>query len=211
MNATAEQPGAEHREAIKELLLPAAEAIRMRTHGSVVAAVLIPLYFDEDGELTAVFTKRHAELRRHAGEISFPGGRRDTGEDLRQTALREAEEEIGLPREGVELAGALAPASTFVTNYSVYPFVGLIEPGNEYAISPREVEEIVEFRLNDLAAAHERKRLIRLGVPMKTDAYELEDQLIWGATARIVTDLLKRLSPLLETNPVEEEADDPEE
>ena len=91
--------------------------------------MLVPLYLD-DGELHAVFTSRREDLRRHAGEISFPGGRYDEGEpDLRATALREADEEIGLPAEAVEILGALQPTPTIATGYAVYPFVGLIEPG----------------------------------------------------------------------------------
>src|SRR5512143_3041356 len=106
--------------------------------GSVEAAVLVPL-FVKDGELHAVFTRRRDDLRRHAGEISFPGGRRDHPEEpLPDTALR-AEEEIGLPREAVELLGTLSPVQTFVTGYLVYPHVGAIEPGHAWVPSPGEV------------------------------------------------------------------------
>ena len=96
----------------------------MDAPGNTNAAVLVPLYL-RDGELVAVFTERRADLRRHTGEISFPGGRQDQpDEDLRETALREAEEEIGLQRADVELVGALPPVGTFVTGYRVFPFVG---------------------------------------------------------------------------------------
>jgi len=88
--------------------------------------VLVPL-FREGGDLRAVFTRRREDLKRHAGEISFPGGRQDEpDEDLRSTALREAEEEIGLPVDDVELVGALPPVGTFVTGYRIFPFVGVI-------------------------------------------------------------------------------------
>ena len=101
------------------------------------AAVLVPLYLDR-GRLHAVFTKRQDDLRRHPGEISFPGGRYDEGErDLRATALREANEEIGLPTDAVEIVGALQPTSTIATGYAVYPFVGLIEPGRTWTPSAR--------------------------------------------------------------------------
>ena len=85
----------------------------------MATAVLVPLY-PRDGDLVAVFTERRADLRRHAGEISFPGGHQeDVDEDLRETAMREAEEEIGLPRAEVELVGALPPVGTFVTGYAL--------------------------------------------------------------------------------------------
>ena len=103
----------------------------MDVHGGTDSAVLVPLYVD-DGELHAVFTRRRDDLKRHPGEISFPGGRRDPGETLVETALREAHEEIGLPPDAVDVLGALEPTPTFVTNYAIYPFVGLIEPGFEW-------------------------------------------------------------------------------
>jgi 8-oxo-dGTP pyrophosphatase MutT (NUDIX family) len=178
------------------LLLDPAEAVTMRTHGTVQAAVLVPLY-EEGGRLHAVFTKRPADMRRHAGEISFPGGRMDDDEDLRDTALREAEEEIGLAREQVQVVGALPPTGTIVTNYAVYPFVGLTGSGNAFRPNPLEVDQVVELALPDLIDGFERKRLIRRGVPIKTDTYTVGGHLIWGATARILGTLLERLRPLL--------------
>jgi 8-oxo-dGTP pyrophosphatase MutT (NUDIX family) len=179
-----------------ELLLAPEESAAMKAPGGVVAAVLIPLYLS-NGELHAVFTKRNADLRRHAGEISFPGGRRDSDERLQDTALREAEEEIGLASDDVEIVGALPPTGTIVTNYAVYPFVGMIEPGSEFRPNPIEVDAVVELSLPALVAGFERKRLIRRGVPIKTDTYTVEGNFIWGATARILGTLLERLRPLL--------------
>jgi 8-oxo-dGTP pyrophosphatase MutT (NUDIX family) len=178
------------------VLLDPAEAVTLRAPGNVMAAVLVPLY-EEGGCLHAVFTKRPADMRRHAGEISFPGGRRDQGEELRETALREAEEEIGLAREQVVVVGALPPTGTIVTNYSVYPFVGVIASGNAFRPNPLEVDEVVELALPDLVSGFERKRLIRRGVPIKTDTYTVGGHLIWGATARILGALLERVRPIL--------------
>ena len=122
----------------------------MDAPGSKEAAVLVPLY-TFDGELHAVFTERRDDMRKHAGEISFPGGRQDEpDEDLRQTALREAEEEIGLDPGVVEMVGALPPVGTFVTGYKVHPFVGLIPEGLSFKPSPSEVAAILLFRLDEL-------------------------------------------------------------
>ncbi len=142
----------------------------------------------------AVFTERRADMRRHAGEISFPGGRRDDGDpDLCATALRETHEEIGLPPDAVELVGALQPTPTFVTDYAIYPFVGLIEPGFEWIVAEAEVGQVLELRVDDVRAGYGRRRLIRRGMPFRTDTYEVDGHLIWGATARIVADLLERV------------------
>jgi 8-oxo-dGTP pyrophosphatase MutT (NUDIX family) len=147
----------------------------------------------------AVFTKRRDDLKRHPGEISFPGGRRDEADaDLTATALREAEEEIGLAREHVTVLGALQPTPTFVTNYSIYPFVGVIEPGHEWELQPNEVAFVLELALGDVRDGYARRRLIRRGIAFRTDAYCVGDNLIWGATARIVADLLDRLDGVLD-------------
>ena len=166
----------------------------MTVHGGKDAAVLVPLYEDAAGELHAVFTRRRHDLRRHAGEISFPGGRRDDGEELLDTALREAEEEIGLPRSAVTVVGALEPTPTFVTNYAIYPFVGLIEPGFAWVVQHAEVAEVLELRFRDLRAGAGERRLVRRGIPFRTATFEVDGHLIWGATARIVADLLSRTS-----------------
>jgi 8-oxo-dGTP pyrophosphatase MutT (NUDIX family) len=177
---------------LRELLLAPAEAAELEAHGRTEAAVLVPMHGwpDHPG---LVLTERRSDLSRHAGEISFPGGRRDGDEELMQTALREAEEEIGLSRDNVEVAGALPPIGTFVTNYKVSPFVGLIEEGMRFEPNPTEVESVLVASLDDLAAGYEKRRLVRRGVPIKTDTYLIADKLIWGATARILAMLLDRL------------------
>src|SRR3954453_8404045 len=182
---------------LRDVLLSPREAAAMDAPGTKDAAVLVPLYLD-DGDLHAVFTKRRDDLRKHAGEISFPGGRQDEpDEDLRFTALREAEEEIGLATHDVEMIGALPPVGTFVTNYKIHPFVGLIDAGKTWELQPTEVEVVLEFALRDLVRGHEMKRLIKRGVPFKTPTYTVNGNMIWGATARIVQDLLERLAPVI--------------
>jgi 8-oxo-dGTP pyrophosphatase MutT (NUDIX family) len=180
---------------LRSVLLDAGEAAALDVHGRIDAAVLVPLYV-AGGELHAVFTRRREDLRRHPGEISFPGGRQDDDEtDLRLTALREAEEEIGLPARAVELVGALQPTPTIATNYAIYPFVGLIEPGQRWLLSANEVAEVLELPLRALRDGYRRQRLLRRGVPFRTDVYVVGEDVIWGATARIVGDLLDRIPP----------------
>jgi 8-oxo-dGTP pyrophosphatase MutT (NUDIX family) len=177
-------------------LLTPADAVSLDVRGRTEAAVLVALHLT-DGHLHVVFTRRRDDLRRHPGEISFPGGRREAQDsDLLATALRETEEEIGLPRGEVEVLGALQPTPTIATGYAVYPFVGLIEPGRAWSLSPREVAAVLEPSLADLRAGHAHRRLLRRGLPIRTETYVVGDDLIWGATARMIADLLHRLGDL---------------
>jgi 8-oxo-dGTP pyrophosphatase MutT (NUDIX family) len=160
-----------------------------------LAAVLVPLFVPSQLQPPhVVLTRRRSDLRRHAGEISFPGGRMDSGDaDLTATALREAEEEIGLAPDGVELLGALPPVSTFATGYQIHPFVGTIAAGQRWQISPREVDAVLELPLSGLREGRTRTRLERRGITFETDAYVLDGHLVWGATFRIIELLLERL------------------
>lgn len=182
--------------ALGELLLGADQAAAIELRASVQAAVLVPLHMKR-GALHAVFTMRHHDLPRHAGEISFPGGRRDAGDaDLIATALRETHEEVGLPPESVQVIGALEPTPTIVTGYAIHPFVGIV-PGNfRWIPSDGEVAAVIDLPLAAVAAGYGRRRLVRRGAAIRTDTYVVDEHMIWGATARIVSDLLDRLGAL---------------
>jgi len=155
----------------------------------------VPLFVDGEPQAPhLVLTRRRAEMRRHAGEISFPGGRHDPQDaHLSDTALREAEEEIGLPRSQVTLLGELPPTSTFATGYLIHPFIGLIPAGQLWRLSPREVDAVIELPVQRLRESRTRTRLERRGFTFETDAYVVDEHLIWGATARIIENLLHRL------------------
>jgi 8-oxo-dGTP pyrophosphatase MutT (NUDIX family) len=163
----------------------------------IPAAVLVPLFLaPQTGEPHVVLTRRRADLRRHAGEISFPGGRQDADDgDLTTTALREAEEEIGLARSQVSLLGPLPATSTFATSYIIHPFVGVIPAGVAWTVSAREVDAVLELALADVRAAQTRTPIERRGITFEADAYVLDGHVIWGATARILQDLFERLEP----------------
>jgi 8-oxo-dGTP pyrophosphatase MutT (NUDIX family) len=182
----------------------------------VPAAVLVPLDAPPElddpvrhlGHIRVVLTKRLPGLRRHAGEIAFPGGRLDASDHaLSETALREVEEEIGLPREDVKLLGALAVVHTIATNYVIQPFVGLVDlearpsgaetaPGEllaRWRKSANEVEEVLELTLEQIDSGRGRTQLERRGIRFETDTFTVGEHLIWGATFRILDDLLGRL------------------
>ena len=152
----------------------------------------MPLFLHaQTQEAHVVLTRRRADLRRHAGEISFPGGRQDPRDrELKDTALREAEEEIGLERSQVRMLGELGPVSTFATGYEIHPFVGLIPAGQEWLASPVEVDAVLELPLRALNEGRTRTYLERRGFTFETDAYVVGEHLIWGATFRIIEELL---------------------
>jgi len=161
----------------------------------VPAAVLVALFRTGEAAQPHLFlTRRRSDLRRHAGEIAFPGGRKDAEDaDLATTALREAEEEIGLPRTDVELIGTLPTVSTFATGYVIHPYVGTIPGPATWSPSAREVEAVLELPLDGVRDGLTRTRMERRGIAFETDAYVVGENLIWGATARIIAHLLERL------------------
>jgi 8-oxo-dGTP pyrophosphatase MutT (NUDIX family) len=180
-------------DSLASVLLSPEEAQAMSAPGGTDAAVLLPMFgYPERPGL--VFTERRLDLRRHPGEISFPGGRQDSPEEeLLQTALREADEEIGLSPHDVEVVGALPPVGTFVTGYKVHPFVGTIPERVRFRPNPGEVAAVLLFTLDELREGFAMRRLIRRGLPIRTPTYEVGEHMIWGATARILSDLLERL------------------
>ncbi len=180
-----------------ELPAGAPTTARPQAGEQIPAAVLVPLFRagEEDGP-RVVLTRRRSDLRRHAGEIAFPGGRRDAGDaDLAATALREAEEEIGLPRAQVRLIGELPATSTLATRYVIHPFVGEVPAGVAWQLSAMEVEAVLELTLTEVRAGAQKVPIERRGITFETDAFVVGEHVIWGATARILAHLFERLTP----------------
>ena len=159
------------------------------------AAVLVPVIQRPEG-LSVLFTRRTAHLSSHAGQISCPGGREEPGDpDAVACALRETEEEIGLARSFVDVAGMLDLYVT-VTGYAVTPVVGFVTPGFELTPDRHEVAEIFEVPFAFLMDAKNHKRGARswnngvrhfLAIPY-------EGHYIWGATAGMLLNLYRRLN-----------------
>lgn len=154
------------------------------------ASVLIPLIAYEDG-LKILLTQRTAHLYDHPGQISFPGGRSDP-EDISPefTALREAEEEIGLPKNKVEVLGCL-PHYLTITGYQVTPVVGLVVPGHNYQADEFEVADIFEVPLSFLMNPHhhEHRQWQSPEGERRFYAMPYENKFIWGATAGMLRNL----------------------
>jgi 8-oxo-dGTP pyrophosphatase MutT (NUDIX family) len=159
------------------------------------AAVLVPLLMRE-GSPHVLFTKRPTTLRHHAGQYSFPGGSRDSEDTTPlHTALRETREELGIDVSGVRVLGALDEVPT-LTEFRIQPFVGVIPNGLEYRPNPDEVEFILEVPLTalmDPTLRRTERRKVR-GVEYEVDFYTYGSHVIWGATGRILRDLLRLAS-----------------
>jgi len=161
------------------------------------AAVLVPVLAEPEG-LHLVYTVRKADLQDHAGQISFPGGSMDPSDgSLLETALREAEEEIDLSRDLVEVVGELEEMYIPPSNFRVSPFVGLLPPGAEMVIAPDEVEEIFTVPLNELMAPETFRRALwrHDGRDYEVPVFAVDGSRreIWGATAAMTAALLARL------------------
>lgn len=163
------------------------------------AAVLVPVLLEPEGA-RLVFTVRKDDLPDHAGQISFPGGSMDPADgSLRETALREAEEEIDLSPDLVEVVGELEEMYIPPSGFRVIPFVGLLSPEVEMTLAPDEVEAIFTVSLEELMAPETFRRMIwrREGRDYEVPVFAVEasntQRNIWGATAAITAALLARL------------------
>jgi 8-oxo-dGTP pyrophosphatase MutT (NUDIX family) len=178
--------------------LPTAVEKGPYVEGSRASAVLVPLY-ESDGETRVVLIKRPETMSSHRGEIAFPGGKFDAGvdADLRATALREAHEEVGLAPAAVEIVSRLDGIGTVATRFTITPFVGFLAGRPALTPSPGEVVRILEVGLSELldpdAYREERWDTGRDTPDFDVHFYELEDETVWGATARILTGFLGHL------------------
>ncbi len=171
----------------KEAVPPVETTDPDASDGLKESAVLVPVY-EEDGEAGLLFTKRSDELPRHAGQVSFPGGRREEGDDtLLETSLRELHEEVGLPSDYVEVVGRFPDVRT-TTGYRITPFVGGVPRDFEYVKQESEVAELIFAPVGELAepSVHERRR--KGG--HKLHYFHYEGYTIWGATAEILVEFL---------------------
>jgi 8-oxo-dGTP pyrophosphatase MutT (NUDIX family) len=183
--------------------------------GSIPSAVLVAL-FEENGEARVILTRRAKALRFHQGEVSFPGGRQEPGETPEQCALREAHEETGLVQESVELVGRLSSLTTFSSRSWITPVVGILPARPVLSPSPSEVDRVLDVELAALVedgVFREERWNVRVGAETSAqpsrpgpgfpalDAqgsfpvwfFELPGDTVWGATARVLVELLRSI------------------
>ena len=155
------------------------------------AAALVPLHH-KDGEPHVLLTRRPRHMRRHAGQISVPGGRIEPGEEPLEAALREAEEEIGLPRDRADVLGRLSETLVLQTSFRLTPWVASVPYPYPYVAAPGEVEEILHVPLAKLLSpgVHRVEPREAYGMNVDVHYFGIGEDVLWGATARILWELL---------------------
>lgn len=162
----------------------------IENHELIPSAVLLPMFKDRDA-YSLLFTKRPRTMKRHAGQISFPGGVYEKSDrDTEITAIRETCEELGLNQKNIKILGRLDDL-TIRTGYLVTPFVGLIYPLNDMNVNKNEIEEIITIPITDLMNISPRIKIRESTYP--TYYYDYRNHVIWGATARILKNFLEIL------------------
>jgi 8-oxo-dGTP pyrophosphatase MutT (NUDIX family) len=157
------------------------------------AAVLVPLFVKE-AELWLLFTKRSDKLLNHRGQVSFPGGAHEADDrDLKETAIRETEEELGLERKQIVLLGRLSPIVT-TTNFYIEPYVAAIPYPIELKPSPDEIEALWEIPISALMTPTAVEERAFEGRDHPVLFYHYGQKTVWGATARILSELLDVLA-----------------
>lgn len=160
-------------------------------------ASVLATFFPKNDEWHLLFIQRNMNDRdRHGGQISFPGGKVEPEDESNlQTALRETEEEVGIPRTAVNVLGGLSELYIPVSNFQVYPFVGFLEKQPEYTLQPEEVSGILEVPFSHFLKNETRQKTdlpINKVLTMKNVPYfDIHGQVLWGATAMIMSELLE--------------------
>lgn len=161
-----------------------------------LAAGLLLLYPGERGASIAL-TVRASGLRRHAGQVSLPGGATDPGETLAQAALREAHEEIGVDPAAVRILGELTPIHVLVSGFTLHPIVGITHERPSFILAAHEVEEMIEVSVDDLQDASRIRQGTRTreGLAIEYPYFDLMGHQVWGATAMILGEFICLLQP----------------
>jgi 8-oxo-dGTP pyrophosphatase MutT (NUDIX family) len=162
------------------------------------AAVLVPVFRDAEGDLRVVIVVRADDGGLHGGQLGLPGGRPEPGDaDMLATALREAEEEVGLAPETVDVLAELRPFDTRSTGWRVHPFLGRVAADTPWRLQESEIVGILTPSVRALAEPSARARLpftsIRFSEPLLVDGIDVEGHVLWGMTLRLLDDVLPRL------------------
>jgi len=179
-----------------ERMMARVKAMPFEVPANARPSAVLSLLFPKENALHLLLIKRTEDGHAHSGQISFPGGRQEpTDADLRATALREAQEEVGIMSADVSILGPLTHLYIPVSNFLVYPFIAYSEKKPEYNLSRDEVARVIEVPVKELLST-ERKTIATVTSPAdktfvrNVNAYQLTDgSIIWGATAMILSEI----------------------
>jgi 8-oxo-dGTP pyrophosphatase MutT (NUDIX family) len=173
----------------KNRTLKAPEDKNILKHSSVLL-----LLFPENGNLKICLIKRPMHMKHHAGQIALPGGRIEKGETAIETALRETNEEIGIDTSSIEILGSLSELYVEVSRFLIHPFVGWLPNKPEFIINTAEVEKIILFPLNRFLSNPDEIELETVRGKLKVPCVHFENEVIWGATAMILSEFFDLLN-----------------
>lgn len=174
----------------KMLAVPRVKVALPNTDEQAIPSAVLILLFQDGNEIRFFLTERTDTVQHHKGQISLPGGAREKGEQLFETAIRETHEEIGVPGKDIKVIGELTPLFVPVTGYMIHPFVGYINYIPKLVPHPGEVNNDFSISLNDLLDPTNIKTelwTIR-GVPVDVPFYQFDRYKVWGATAMILSE-----------------------
>ncbi len=166
----------------RELVAASDDQSRLK-HSSVLL-----LLYPENDELNVCLIKRPAHMKHHAGQIALPGGRIEKGETALETALRETHEEIGVLPEQIEILGTLSELYVQVSRFQIHPFVGWLSKKPEFVLCENEVEKTISFPLKNMKYIFEEVELETILGTLKVPCFQFEGEIIWGATAMILSE-----------------------
>ncbi len=179
-------------EKLKAKLEPSSLTSKSNSNECLIPSSVIVLIFKKNNIYNILLNKRSNSVQEHKGEISFPGGRQDKNDNnLITTALREFEEEMGISKTKIDIIGKLGDVITS-SNYLITPYVATTSSQLNFSPNPKEVDLLIEIPLNELKNPQNLRSEIRVtnNTPIKNTCYSYEGIFIWGATARILTELL---------------------
>jgi 8-oxo-dGTP pyrophosphatase MutT (NUDIX family) len=177
------------------------QLLRLPAPGTPRLGGVLLLLYPRAGQLLFVLTRRTENVETHQGQISLPGGAQEAGETLSETAVREAEEEIGVSRDDYRLIGRLAPLYIPPSDFEIHPFVAYCPSEPEFVVAPAEVAELLEVPLPCLLApsVHHREQWTIRGYEVMVPFYRLNGHTVWGATAMVLSEFERRVQFEIQT------------
>lgn len=179
-------PGSE----AQKKMLPKGRSLEIKGKQVKESAVLVLLFYKHD-ELHVCLTKRNSKLKHHPGQISFPGGRKEAGESLLETALRETDEEVGIKSESIEILGQLSSVYVSVSNFNIQPYIGFTSSLPKFTINIDEVEDVIEIPIKEFLDTknHSTNQINTSKGNLNVPCYSIDNHIIWGATSMMIAEL----------------------